>query len=48
MATERGSTRLHFVENSLSHNKLHFLTWRQPARFRLYKSLNGTHFLLWS
>ena len=48
MATERGSSRLHFVENPLSHNKLHFLTWIQPARFRLYKSLNAAHFLLWS
>jgi len=26
MATERGSTKLHSVENSLSHNQLHFLT----------------------
>lgn len=26
MATERGTSRLHFVENSPSHNKLHFLT----------------------
>jgi hypothetical protein len=48
MATERGSTRLHSVENSLSHNKLHFLTWSQPTQFRLHESPNGAHFLLWS